>query len=91
MSVGDRKTRDGADSLLEASKITEEGSKDASRSANLHFTVDGVARGGRKTVRMFLHVLAACYCFWMLAVICDEYFVASIEVLCQSELKFGGI
>lgn len=43
---------------------------------------------GNKSARMALHGLIACYIFWMLAIICDEYFVPSIEILCQSEWTF---
>jgi hypothetical protein len=38
----------------------------------------------KKKIRIVLHVVLACYCFWMLAIICDEYFIASIHVFCQS-------
>lgn len=40
----------------------------------------------KKNGWIVLHVLASCYCFLMLAVVCDEYFIGSIEVLCQSML-----
>lgn len=38
----------------------------------------------KKNARIILHVVLACYCFWMLAIICDEYFIASIHIFCQS-------
>lgn len=50
---------------------------------------EGFARanmGLEKNGRIALHVLASCYCFLMLAVICDEYFIGSIEIMCQSML-----
>lgn len=84
MSVGDQKSRD---SPPEGGEIAEEANEDAARSVKTHFTVEGVSRSS-KNLRMFLHVAAACYCFWMLAVVCDEYFVASIEILCQSKENF---
>lgn len=37
-----------------------------------------------RNIRIIGHVLVACYCFWMLAIICDEYFLASIHVFCDS-------
>lgn len=37
----------------------------------------------RRNSRIIAHVLVACYCFWMLAIICDEYFMASIHIFCQ--------
>lgn len=50
---------------------------------------DGLARVNiklKKNGRIALQVFASCYCFLMLAVICDEYFIGSIEILCQSKL-----
>lgn len=38
-----------------------------------------------KAIHMILHGLVASYIFWMLAIICDEYFIKAIEILCQSE------
>jgi hypothetical protein len=55
--------------------------------AELNLTRDGFSRRSRKTFRIVTHVLVSCYCFWMLAIICDEYFIGSIEILCQSSFK----
>lgn len=38
---------------------------------------------------MMIKVLVSCYCFWMLAIICDEYFIGSIDMLCQSLYNFS--
>lgn len=38
----------------------------------------------KKNGRLVMHMVLSCYCFWMLAIICDEYFIASIQVFCQS-------
>lgn len=38
----------------------------------------------KKNGRLVMHVVLSCYCFWMLAIICDEYFIASIHIFCQS-------
>lgn len=38
----------------------------------------------KNSSRIIAHVLVSCYCFWMLAIICDEYFMASIHVFCHS-------
>lgn len=32
-----------------------------------------------------MHVLLSCYCFWMLALVCDEYFISSIDIICKSK------
>lgn len=37
----------------------------------------------RRNSGIIAHVLVACYCFWMLAIICDEYFMASIHIFFQ--------
>ena len=35
-------------------------------------------------LRIVLQSFLECYIFWMIAVVCDEYFIGSIEILCQS-------
>jgi hypothetical protein len=35
--------------------------------------------------RIFVHVVLSLYCFWMLAILCEEYFIASIHIFCNSE------
>ncbi|CAH1717086.1 unnamed protein product [Chironomus riparius] len=37
----------------------------------------------KSSSRIIAHILVSCYCFWMLAIICDEYFMASIHVFCH--------
>lgn len=62
-----------------------EDSDDNARPAIHEIPHDGITRGDRKkTGRIVMHVVVSCYCFLMLAVICDEYFFGSIEILCQS-------
>lgn len=46
------------------------------------FPSDGFTRKQRQHGWIFLHCIMACYCFWLLAIICDEYFVPSIGLLC---------
>lgn len=46
------------------------------------FPSDGFTRKQRQQGWIFLHCIMACYCFWLLADICDEYFVPSIGLLC---------
>lgn len=38
----------------------------------------------KNSSRIIARILVSCYCFWMLAIICDEYFMASIHVFCHS-------
>lgn len=46
------------------------------------FPSDGFTRKQRQHGWIFLHCIIACYCFWLLAIICDDYFVPSIGLLC---------
>lgn len=36
---------------------------------------------------LILHILVAIYTFFGLAIVCDEYFVASLDRLCEGMLK----
>lgn len=42
------------------------------------FTLKETQDGG-----VFLHILVALYLFGALAIVCDDYFVASLEVICD--------
>lgn len=42
---------------------------------------------GRKHGGLLLHVLVAAYTFLGLAIVCDEYFVASLDRICEGEFK----
>lgn len=57
---------------------------DGARLVTIKFPSDRLMRAKWKILRTVFQVLASCYCFWMLAIICDEYFIGSIDVLCQS-------
>lgn len=84
LSVKDQPTRD--DDALPTAAINDSITKDDQDKAR-SVTHGGITRGFHKNSRIAMHVLASCYCFLMLAVICDEYFIGSIEVLCQSECE----
>lgn len=49
------------------------------------FPADGFTRRQRRGGWITLHILFACYCFWFLAIICDDYFVPAIESMCASK------
>lgn len=51
--------------------------------AILELPSDGFTRENRQNGWIMIHALIACYCFWLLATICDEYFVPAIEVICS--------
>lgn len=59
--------------------------RDCVQAAILELPSDGLTRGDRQHGWIMIHVLLACYCFWMLAVICNEYFVPAIEAMCSSK------
>jgi len=48
------------------------------------FPSDGLSRTGRKSGWIAIHILIALYCFWFLAVICDDYFIPALEQICAS-------
>ncbi|XP_055601044.1 sodium/potassium/calcium exchanger 3-like [Uranotaenia lowii] len=47
------------------------------------FPSDGFTRYQRRHGWIAVHILIACYCFWLLAIVCDDYFVPVIELLCK--------
>lgn len=62
---------------------TTDGMGDDVGSANLDFpheVKDDIKEDGR----FIFHAIASCYCFLMLAIMCEEYFLGSIEIICQS-------
>ncbi|XP_055698635.1 sodium/potassium/calcium exchanger 3-like isoform X2 [Phlebotomus papatasi] len=52
--------------------------------AILEFPSDGLTREQRQSGWIAIHVILVCYLFWLLAVVCDEYFVPAIESMCDS-------
>lgn len=52
--------------------------------AILEFPSDGLTRHERRSGWIALHALIACYCFWLIAIVCDDYFVPVIDSLCES-------
>lgn len=53
--------------------------------AILEFPSDGLTREQRQSGWIAIHVILVCYLFWLLAVVCDEYFVPAIESMCDSK------
>lgn len=51
--------------------------------AIFEFPSDGFTREDRKHGWITVHLLIACYCFWLLAIVCDDYFVPAIELMCK--------
>lgn len=49
------------------------------------FPPDGFSRQQRQRGWITLHIVLVCYCFWFLAIICDDYFVPAIENMCASK------
>lgn len=62
--------------------------KNCTRAAILELPPDGLTRDERQHGWIVIHLLLACYCFWLLATICNEYFVPAIEAMCCSEFNF---
>lgn len=57
--------------------------KNCTNAAILELPSDGLTRAERKQGWVIIHLLIACYCFWFLATICDDYFVPAIENICN--------
>lgn len=55
--------------------------------AILDFPHDGLTRHARRSGWIAIHGLIACYCFWLIAIVCDDYFVPVIDSLCESAYK----
>lgn len=58
------------------------------QAAILELPSDGLTRAERQRGWIVIHLLLACYCFWLLATICDDYFVPAIETMCSCEYEF---
>lgn len=92
MNTKDHNARDESKSQLgtktnaERKDFSAEDGIASGESPALNKSSDGLGRGVWKNgIRIAFRVLISCYCFWTLAVICDEYFIGSIEILCQSQ------
>lgn len=59
--------------------------KNCTRAAILEFPPDGFSRSQRRHGWVALHILLSCYCFWLLAIVCDDYFVPAMESMCKSK------
>lgn len=57
--------------------------KNCTQAAILELPSDGLTRAERQRGWVIVHLLLACYCFWLLATICDDYFVPAIETMCS--------
>lgn len=88
LSVKDQTTRDALtmNSTTAVNNETSSGELvDDARPAKFNLTPSDLTRSEkiRGGGRIVIHVLMSCYCFLMLAIICDEYFIGSIEILCS--------
>ncbi|XP_044737469.1 sodium/potassium/calcium exchanger 3 [Chrysoperla carnea] len=48
------------------------------------FPNDGFTRTQRKQGYVLIHFIASCYFFVLLAIVCDDYFVPAIKMMCNS-------
>jgi len=56
--------------------------------AIFEFPSDGLTKYERTHGWIIVHILLACYCFWLLAIVCDDYFVPAIDTLCESKYPY---
>lgn len=69
----------------EITTVTSKPVKNCTRAAILEFPSDGLNRSQRRHGWIAFHILIACYCFWLLAIVCDDYFVPAIGIMCFSK------
>lgn len=74
-----------------AANLTPEGvlknnNNNCTKAAIMEFPSDGFTRGQRKRGWIALHVIVVCYCFWLLAIVCDDYFVDAVKTICSSNV-----
>lgn len=49
------------------------------------FPSDGFTREQRQHGWVIIHIVLACYCFTLLAIVCDDFFVPAIRKFCDSK------
>lgn len=57
--------------------------RNCTKAAILEFPSDGLTKCQRQHGWILVHLVLACYCFWLLAVVCDDYFVPAIDIICS--------
>ncbi|KAM4625830.1 sodium/potassium/calcium exchanger 4a isoform 2-T2 [Polymixia lowei] len=67
--------------LLAVSNDTQE--KNCTEPAIHHFPADIFSESQRSRGAVLLHIMAALYMFLALAIVCDDYFVVSLEKICE--------
>ncbi|XP_053661518.1 sodium/potassium/calcium exchanger 3-like [Anopheles marshallii] len=70
------------DGVTNATDRTET-ERNCTPAAIFEFPSDGFTREDRRHGWILVHVVIACYCFWLLAIVCDDYFVPAIELMCK--------
>ncbi|XP_045784137.1 sodium/potassium/calcium exchanger 4-like [Maniola jurtina] len=63
--------------------LIEQGNKNCTPPAILEFPSDGLNRSQRQHGFILIHCVLAVYCFLLLGIICEDYFVPSLEILCE--------
>ena len=51
------------------------------------FPDDGFTRAQRQSGWIVIHMIIAIYLFLLLAIVCDDFFVPSIQKICDSKLN----
>ncbi|XP_026463670.1 sodium/potassium/calcium exchanger 3-like [Ctenocephalides felis] len=65
------------------SSLADDHGHNCTPAAILDFPSDGFTREQRRQGWALVHAVIAFYCFWLLALVCDDYFVPAIEMLCK--------
>ncbi|MCI4389604.1 hypothetical protein PGIGA_G00099950 [Pangasianodon gigas] len=69
--------------LMALAQINETVEKNCTEPAIHEFPDDCFTNAERKSGAVLLHILAALYMFLALAIVCDDYFVTSLEKICE--------
>ena len=74
----------GIETLLknDTDNIQSSSGRNCTKAAIFEFPSDGLTRYQRKHGWILIHFALACYCFCLLAIVCDDYFVPAIEAIC---------
>jgi hypothetical protein len=86
LATNETVTANSSDNLLvDATNGTSEPVQNCTPPAIFDFPSDGFTRVQRQRGWVVLHIMVACYCFWLLAIVCDDYLVPVLDSLCTCE------
>lgn len=85
-STTDVPAQDATEAIVAASA-----NANCTKAAIHEFPPDGFTRAQRQRGWFMLHIALSCYCFWLLAIVCDDYFVPAMESMCSSKFLCNSV